>query len=140
MSHRYELSDAEWGVVEPLLAPPGGRGRPWKDRRRTLNGMFWVLRSGAPWADLPKRYGAKSTVHEHFTHFRDGGVLDAILAALRLKLDAQGRIDDSQWNVDATLVRAGRDAAGAGEKGGPTSRRTTRSGAPEAASGRKFTS
>lgn len=53
---RYDLTDFEWGVIEPLL-PRKSRGVPRVDDRRMLNGIFWVLRSGAPWADLPERYG-----------------------------------------------------------------------------------
>lgn len=140
MCHRYELSDAEWAVIKPLLPRPGGRGRPWKDPRSAFNAIFWILRSGSPWRELPERYGSWKTAYGHFRKIRASGMHDRILTALRLQLDAEGRIDDSQWCVDATLVRAGRDAAGAGEKGGPTSRKTTRSAAPEAASAPKSTS
>jgi transposase len=53
---RYDLTDFEWKVIQPLL-PNKPRGVPWVDDRRVINGMFYVLRSGSPWADLPDRYG-----------------------------------------------------------------------------------
>src|SRR5216684_1580691 len=56
---RYDLTDFEWRVIEPLL-PNKPRGVPRVDDRRVLNGIFWVLRSGAPWRDLPERYGPRS--------------------------------------------------------------------------------
>ena len=59
---RYDLTDFEWRVIEPLL-PNKPRGVPRVDDRRVLNGIFWVLRSGAPWRDLPERYGPRTTCY-----------------------------------------------------------------------------
>jgi transposase len=72
---RYDLTDFEWSVIQPLL-PNKPRGVPRVDDRRVLNGMFWVLRSGAPWADLPERYGPRTTVYNRFNRWRKAGVWD----------------------------------------------------------------
>jgi len=62
---RYDLSDFEWRVIVPLL-PNKPRGVPRVDDRRVLNGIFWVLRSGAPWCDLPERYGPRTNCYNRF--------------------------------------------------------------------------
>lgn len=121
---RYELTDDQWAVIEPLL-PHAATGRPMRAPRAMLNGMFWVLRSGAPWRDLPERFGPWQTVYHHFNSWRRGGVYDRILAALQVRLDAEGQIDWDLWCVDGTMVRASRSAAGAGKKGAPTNPLTT---------------
>ncbi len=68
---RYDLTDFEWRVIEPLL-PNKPRGVPRVDDRRVLNGIFWVLRSGAPWRDLPERYGPRTTCYNRFNRWRMG--------------------------------------------------------------------
>ena len=62
---RYDLTDFEWRVIEPLL-PNKPRGVPRVDDLRVLNGIFWILRSGAPWRDLPERYGPRTTCYSRF--------------------------------------------------------------------------
>lgn len=62
---RYEMTDFKWCMIQPLL-PQNSRGVPRVDDRRVLNGIFWVLRSGAPWADLPNRYGPQTTCYNRF--------------------------------------------------------------------------
>ncbi|WP_368662727.1 transposase [Kitasatospora sp. NA04385] len=57
MAGRGELTDTAWGGIEPLLPQVDGRGRPWRDHRQVVNGVLWRLRTGAPWRDLPERYG-----------------------------------------------------------------------------------
>ena len=71
---RYDLTDFEWRVIEPLL-PNKPRGVPRVDDRRVLNGIFWVLRSGAPWRDLPERYGPRTTCYNRFVRWRKAGVI-----------------------------------------------------------------
>ena len=66
---RYELSDYEWSVIRPML-PNKPRGIPRVDDRRVLNGIFWVLRSGAPWRDLPNSYGPPTTCYNRFVRWR----------------------------------------------------------------------
>ena len=72
---RYDLSDTEWAVIGPVL-PEGGPGPKRKDDRRVLNGIFWVLRSGAPWRDLPERYGPYTTALQSLAKGRCLGPLD----------------------------------------------------------------
>ena len=136
---RYELSDQEWAVIEPLLPPPGRTGRPRRAVREVWNAIFWVLRSGAPFRDLPERYGPWQTVYHYFNSWRRQGVFDRVLEALQIRLDAEGHIDWDLWCVDGSSVRAAKAAAGAGKKGAPTSPQTTRWVARAADSGARST-
>src|SRR3954463_908196 len=72
---RYELTDSEWKAIEPCL-PNKPRGVPRVNDRRVLNGIFWVLRSGARWADLPERYGPPTTIYNRFNRWRKAGAWD----------------------------------------------------------------
>ena len=126
---RHELMDEQWALVEPHLPLSTARtGRPARDRRTLLNGIFWILCTGAPWRDLPERFGPWQTVYDHFRKWRKSGVFARIIEALQIKLDQNGLIDWELWCVDGANVRAARAAAGAGKKvssGTPTSRKTT---------------
>jgi transposase len=100
-----------------------------------LNGILWILGTGAPWRDLPERFGSCKTVHRYFSQWRRTGIFAAIIEALQIKLDDRGLIDWELWCVDGANVRASRAAAGADKKvssGTRTSRRTTRWAAAEA--------
>lgn len=121
---RYELTDEAWQRLEPLMPPhrPGGR---WNDHRTTLNGMFWVLNSGAPWRDLPERYGKWQSIYHRYRRWTRDGLFPRLLQTLQLELDEQGRIDWSQFNIDGSNIRAERAAAGARKKGGHASSRAT---------------
>lgn len=66
---RYDLTDFEWSIIEPGL-PRGRPGPKRKNDRRVMNGIFWVLRTGAPWRDLPERYGPYTTVYNRFNRWR----------------------------------------------------------------------
>jgi transposase len=116
---RYELSDEQWARIADLFpSSKGKRGGQWLDHRLMMNGMFWVLCSGAPWRDLPERYRSWSTVYDRFRDYRISGFLDGILKRLMLKLNEQGLIDFDLWQVDSTTIRAHKSAAGAGLKRG----------------------
>jgi transposase len=78
---RYELNDYEWCVIKPMV-PNKPRGVPRVDDRRVLDGIFWVLRSGAPWRDLPKSYGPHTTCHNRFVRWRRAGIWDRIMNGL----------------------------------------------------------
>lgn len=124
---RYELTDAQWKRLEPLLPPEKPRtGRPNHSHRRMINGMLWIARSGAPWRDLPDRYGSFGTVASRFYRWRRAGIWQGILEALQARADRQGRVDWSLHFVDSTVVRAHQHAAGArkasGEKRGSMAR------------------
>lgn len=113
MIRRYELSDEAFGLVADLLPPAGHRGGRWNDHRTTLNGIFWILHSGAQWRELPERYGKWPSVYDRYNRWRRDGTIDRMLERLHLRLDAAGRIDVELWCIDATQIRAGRAAAGA---------------------------
>ena len=78
---RYELTDAEWKIIDPLL-PRKSRGVARVDDRRVLNGIFWRLRSGSPWADVPERYGPHTTCYNRFVRWRKAGIWDKLLEAV----------------------------------------------------------
>ena len=105
-----DLTDEQWEVLEPLIpAPPrrgDGRGRPWRDPRDVLNGILWILRTGAPWKDLPERYPPYQTCHRRFQKWIEEGVLSAILEALAEDLEERGEIDLSECYIDGTFVVA----------------------------------
>ena len=114
---RHELTDEQWLLVDPLIPRSTARtGRPGSDRRTNLNGVLWILHTGAPWRDLPERFQPWQTVYDHFSKWRRNGVLSAIVEALQLKLDKDGLIDWDLWCVDGAIVRAARAAAGADKK------------------------
>ena len=136
---RYELTDEQWALIEPHVPPAAPIGRRRVPPRTVWNGIFWVLRSGAPWRDLPERYGPWQSVYHHFNAWRRAGVYDRVLAALQVRLDAEGHIDWDLWCVDGTMVRASRSAAGAGKKGAPMNPSTTRWAARAADSGASST-
>src|SRR4051812_47732802 len=117
--HRYELGDEQWELIRELFPTNDRRkgGKRWKDHRTVVNGIFWVLHSGAPWRDLPERYGNWRTVWHRFNRYRTTGFWDRVLARLQARLDAAGKIDWDLWCIDGTIVRASRSAAGAGKKG-----------------------
>jgi transposase len=124
-----ELTDGQWEALRPHLPPEKPRtGRPNKDHRTVVEGICWILRTGAPWRDLPGRFGSPGTVSSRFYRWRQAGVWDRILAALQRQADAEGHLDWTLHFVDGTTVRAHQHAAGA--KGGtPTPRRSAAAGA-----------
>ena len=97
---------------------PGGRGRggQWRDHRQVINGILWQLRTGAPWRDLPERYGPWKTCHERLRRWTADGTWDRILEEVVVKDDAVGQVE---WvfSVDSSIVRAHQHAAGARKKG-----------------------
>jgi len=133
---RHELTDEQWARLEPLLPPARpDTGRPNHDHRTVLNGILWRLRTGAPWRDLPERYGPWQTVYSRFRRWQQAGIWDRILAALTAAGDAAGDLDWSVHLLDSTIVRAHQHAAGA--KKGAVIRR---SGAVKAGFRRRSTS
>ncbi len=134
---RYELRDEAWERVEPLL-PRQTRGGRWNDHRTTLNGIFWILNSGAQWRDLPERYGKWQSVYDRYRRWTREGLFDRILHRLHVHLDEDGRIDWSVFDVDGSHIRADRSAAGAGKKGAKQNRQTTPWDDPAEALARSF--
>ncbi len=110
-----DLTEEQWRVIRPFIPEPEVErvsekgGRPWRDPRDVLNGILWVLRTGAPWADLPRRYPPPQTCHRRFQKWVKEGVLDAILRGLAEDLRTRGKLD---------LTEAFIDGSHAGAKGG----------------------
>jgi transposase len=113
---RGELTDRAWAVIEPLLPPVSGGGRRWRDHRQVINAILWKLRTGAPWRDLPERYGPWKSAHERLRLWTKDGTWARILDEVIVKDDSVG---DVEWviSVDSSVVRAHQHAAGARKKG-----------------------
>ncbi len=102
---RFDLSDTEWAVIAPLL-PNKPRGVPRVDDRRVVNGIFYILRTGSPWRDLPERYGPYTTVYNRYNRWAKAGVWLRVFEALAK------RAPDSLHLIDSSIVRAHQHAAG----------------------------
>jgi transposase len=111
---RKELTNTQWKRLQPLLPPQKPKtGRPALDHRRLLNGILWILRTGAPWRDLPACYGSWSTVASRFYRWRKAGLWQRLFEAVQQQAEAQGKINWAIHYVDGTIVRAHQHAAGA---------------------------
>jgi transposase len=107
------LSDAQWKVVQPLLQEKtrsDGRGRPWRDARAVLDGVLWILRTGARWRDLPREYPPYPTCHRRFQQWVREGRLERILRALAEDLLARGALDLEEAFIDASFSSAKKGA------------------------------
>ena len=121
MRRRYELSSRQWARIEPLLPQRthyGGKGHPWDPHRTLVNGILWVLHSGAPWRDVPDRYGPWQTVYDRFNRWRQDGTWAKILTRLLDHLERHARLGRRLWCVDASNIRGTRAAGGAKKKSG----------------------
>jgi transposase len=116
---RHELSEQEFALLQPLLPPErsGRKGKPYRSHRNVLNGIFWILGTGAPWRDLPERYGPWKTVYDRFRRWSKNGLFQRMLAALEAQARRAERIDFEFSAVDGSNVRAHRCAGGARKKG-----------------------
>jgi transposase len=105
-----DLTDKQWEVLKLLIPDPprreDGPGRRWRDPRDVLNGIRWILRTGAPWKDLPERYPPYQTCHRRFQKWTEEGVLAGVLEALAQDLEERGQIDLSECYIDGTFVVA----------------------------------
>jgi transposase len=112
MIRRHELTDAEWALLEPLLPGNPRQGHRWADHRTVLNGILWRLRTGAPWRDLPERYGNWKSVYGRHRRWSADGTWARIADALRIDADTAEAAD---WtlSVDSTSVRVHQHGAGA---------------------------
>jgi transposase len=95
--HPRDLTDEQWNFIGPFLPElarrKDGRGRPWRENRAVFNGILWILRTGAPWADLPDRYPSYQTCHRRFQQWVRSGVLRSILEVLAQALLDEGYLD-----------------------------------------------
>lgn len=113
---RYQLSDEQWVRIAPLLPQPSRRrqaGHPCNDPRPLLNGILWLLHTGAPWRDVPERYGPWQTVFKLFNRWRAQGIWVRLATSLLDEVDDQGQLDHDLWCIDGSVIRASRAAAGA---------------------------
>ena len=106
--HRHDISDKGWEKIKAhTIGEKGRRGGNAKNTRQFINGVFWILRTGAPWRDLPTEYGHWKNVHRRFCRWRDKGIWENILSAL---------VDDVDFEwlmIDATYVKVHADGTGA---------------------------
>jgi len=113
---RGDLTEAEWRLLKDLLPSERGRkNRPAFDNRPIVNGILWRIRTGAPWRDVPEKYGKWMTVYQRFRRWSAAGVWEAVATTL-----AQAMADNSRHSIDSTAVRGHVSAAGA--KGGLANR------------------
>jgi len=102
---RYDVTDFEWSVIEPLI-PMDRRGPKPQNNRRIINGMFYILRTGSPWRDLPERYGRYTTVYNRFNRWRKAGIWDKLMEAI---VKAHG---GEVQMIDSSTVRVHQHASG----------------------------
>lgn len=113
---RYDFPDEAWALIYPVLPPERGAakgGRPYLDHRQVMNGMFWVLCSGAPWRDLPERYGHWKTIYNRFNRWSQAGIINRIFNKLLFILDDNALIGWDAIAIDSSNIRALKAAAGA---------------------------
>jgi transposase len=108
-----ELTDVQWELLKSLVEPktsPKRRGRPWRDTRRVLEGVLWILRTGAQWAELPDKFPPYQTCHRRFQRWVREGVLVKILRTLAEDLQTRGQLDLAETFIDATFSGAKKGA------------------------------
>ena len=107
-----DLTDAQWALLDPLIPEPqrrkDGRGRPWRDRREVLDGILFILRTGAAWADLPQRYPPYQTCHRRFQQWVRSGVMRGVLEAVAEDLRLRGRFNLEGAFIDGSFAPAKR--------------------------------
>jgi len=114
MGNRGDLTSEQWERIQRLLPKQKTKkGRPAQDHRQLLNGIIWVLRTGAPWRDIPERYGKWTTIYSRFQRWRKSGVWDRMFAELQALLEQESNVDWEVHFIDSTTVRAHQHAAGA---------------------------
>ena len=112
MERLVRLTDAQWARIQPLLPSASKKGgRPGKPDRPMVEAMLWILRTGAPWRDLPSAYGPWESVYTRFSRWSAKGVFALLVEALSRERDGEGYL------IDASIVRAHQDASGAVKKG-----------------------
>lgn len=112
--NRGDLTDKQWQQLQPLHPLQKPRtGRPAREHRQILKGILWVLRTGAPWRDLPSRYGKLTTVYSRFQRWRKSGSWARVFQKLQTLAHQSGQVDWEVDFVDTTIVRAHQHAAGA---------------------------
>src|SRR5271157_73264 len=114
MRGRWELTEEQWEVVEPVLRPQrraDKRGRPWHDTRAVLHGVLWALGTGAQWRELPEKYPPYQTCHRRFQQWVRNGKLEEALRRLARHLHERGQLNLEEAFVDATFASAKKGAS-----------------------------
>jgi transposase len=101
---RQEIPDEVWAVLEPMMPVVSGRSRPWTDHRLAVEGMVWRFRTGAPWRDVPERFGKWNSIYKRFDRWAGDGTWERLLAAVQTRSEELGRLD---WvtAIDSTITR-----------------------------------
>ena len=119
LSHPRDLTEEQWALIGPFLPTlarrKDRRGRPWKENRAVLNGILWILRTGAPWADLPDRYPSYQTCHRRFQHWVRAGLLRSLLEILAQALHDEGHLDLQEAFIDGSFAPAKHGGAAVGK-------------------------
>ena len=117
------LTEEQWQRIAPLLPKHKSRGRPWADNRRVLEGILWVLKTGARWRDLPREYPSASTCWRRLRQWEEKDVWLKMWRAFLDQLDRKRRLDWSQSFIDGSFAPAKK---GATELGKPNAARARR--------------
>ncbi len=121
-----ELTDDQWAIIGPLFPElprrADRRGRPWRDNREVLNGVLWILRSGARWQDLPERFPPYQTCHRRYQQWVREGTLRLVLEVLAQDLQERGELDLSECFIDGTFIVAKKGGAAWDRPGGARAR------------------
>lgn len=118
---RWKLTDEKWAKVEPLLPKPKVNkkgGRPWVDNRKVFEGILWILRTGAPWSELPKQYSSASTCWRRLRDWEEQDVWVSAWRAFLAELDERGQLDWSEAFVDGSFAPAKKGARASGQPRG----------------------
>jgi transposase len=128
MAGRWELTEEQWLLLEPVLRPvrrEDNRGRPWHDTRAVLNGILWVLGTGAQWREVPEKYPPFQTCHRRFQQWIRSGKLEEALRLLARLLYEQGKLNLEEAFVDATFASAKKGASRSAPRGAAKARRSS---------------
>jgi transposase len=128
MAGRWELTEEQWELVEPVLRPSrraDNRGRPWHDTRAVLHGVLWVLGTGAQWRELPDKYPPYQTCHRRFQQWVRSGQLEKALKLLARMLHERGQLNLEEAFVDATYAGAKKGASRLAPRGGARARKSS---------------
>ena len=120
---RTDLTEKQWQALKPHLPANPKRGHAYGEHRKVINGIVWRLKAGAPWRDIPERYGPWQTCWDRFTRWERDGTWQHILQALQAHADAAGDIDWDSAALDSSHIKAHRSASGARKRAAKNEKR-----------------